>query len=129
MKITDTKALQIIKRCGSSILEEFIDEYPDNERDGRTDLDFIADEISYHVSCYNEDGHTWKDDLDECRELLRETNNGKTIPIDPVTFKPRRGYWPSDIEIAKNTVAEYKRLVRQLKNLQKLGYYGRWYIV
>lgn len=129
MKITDPKALQIIKRASSSLLEEFIDEYPEDERDGRSDLDFIADEISYQVSCYNEDGHVWKDDLEEAREKLRETKNGKFTPIDTRTMNPKYGYWPSDIMNAMDIVNEYKRLVRQLKNLQKMGYYGHWYTV
>lgn len=127
MKITDSKALQIIKRASSSLLEEFIEEYPENERDGRSDLEFIADEISYHVSCYNEDGHVWKDDLKEAREKLKRTQNGKIQLLDVKTLQPKYGYWPSDIENAKNIVAEYNRLVRQLKNLQKMGYYGFWY--
>lgn len=129
MNITDKKALKILKRASSSLLDEFVEEYPEKERDGRSDLEFIADEISYHISCYNEDGHVWKDDLEEAREKLRETKNGKFIPLDAKTMKPKHGYWPSDIDIAKSTVNEYKRLVRLLKELQNEGIYGWWYTV
>lgn len=129
MQITDPKAKQILKRIDSSILMETIEGYPDDERDERSDLEFVADEISYQVSCFNEDGHVWKDDLDEAKQKLRETKNGKVIPIDPTTFKPRYGYYPSQIDNARNTVNEYKRLVNALKKMQKDGFYGKWYIV
>ena len=127
MNITDEKAKQILKKVDSLILMEAIDEYPENERDGRTDLEFIADEISYQISCFNEDGHDWKDDLADARRKLRETKNGKFIPIDPTTFKPKYGYYYSDIMNAKALVAEYKRLVNALKKLQKSDIYGFWY--
>lgn len=129
MKITDKKALRILKRAASYELDEQIENYPDKERDGRTDLEFIADEISYQVSCYNEDGHVWKDDLEEAREKLRETKNGKIQILDSRTLKPKYGYWPSDIENAKSIVNEYKRLRSLLKELQNDGFYGRWYTV
>ena len=129
MTITDKKAVAILKRIADEELYESVDAYPEAERDERTDMEFIADEISYYVSCYNEDGHDWKDDLDEAKELLRETNRGKFIPLDPRTMKPKHGYWPSDIESAKYRIATYRRFVNALRGLQKAGFYGRWYTV
>lgn len=122
MKITDPKAMQIIKRLDDSILTETIESYPENERDGRSDIEFLADEISYQISLYNEDGHDRKEDLKEARRKLRETWNGKVIPLDKDTFKP-------EIQRCKDMVNGYLRLVRAMKRLQDKGFYGSWYQV
>ena len=126
MTLTDKKAISIYKRLKMSELVESIDEYPENERDGRDDLQFLVDEISYFRSCYEEDGHCFKESLDDARELLRETRNGKKIPLDPRTLKPKYGYYPSDIEIAKSTIAEYKQLQYYENQLKEKGYFGKW---
>jgi len=127
MKITDERVIKMLKGVRSYYLEESVAEYPENERDGRTDLEFFADELSYHVSCYMEDGHVWKEDLDESRRKLRETKNGKVIPLSKRTLTPLEGYYPSDIQIARDTINEFNRLLRLLKKLQKMGVYGYWY--
>lgn len=129
MTITDPKAIKIIKRINDSILTETIESYPDNERDGRSDMEFLADEISYQISLYHEDGHDWEEDLREARRKLRETENGKITPVDPITFKPKYGYTQTDIQWCKDMVNGYNRLARALKKLQSEGLYGFWYQV
>lgn len=126
MKLTDQKAINIYKRLKCAELVESIDNYPEDERDGRNDLQFLADEISYFRSNYEESGHCFYDSLNEARELLRETRNGKKIPLDPKTLKPKRGYYPTDIQIAKDVIAEYKQLQYYENQLNKKGYYGKW---
>lgn len=127
MKLTDEIAIKMLKKVNSSILEEQVWYYPDNERDGRTDLEFLMDEVSYNYSCYLEDGHVWKDDYEDAKRLLRETKYGKTIPLDTRTMNPRNGYWPSDIQCAKDTVNEVARIKRLGERLQRMGYYGHWH--
>lgn len=126
MKLKDEQVIRILKRVRLYELEEAIDTYPENERDGRSDWQMLADEAGYIYSCYHEDGHVFKDDLEGARELLRETRYGKVIPLDQRTLKPRRGYYPSDIQIAKNCVNEFNRLERLVNKLEKLGYYSKW---
>lgn len=126
MKLTDQKAINIYKRLKTSELIESIDDYPEDERDGRNDLQFLVDEISYFRSNFEEDGHVLKEDLDLSKRLLRKTKNGTIIPLDPGTLKPKRGYYPSDIENAKSTIAEYKQLQYYEKRLNDMGYFGKW---
>ncbi|MBR5281060.1 MAG: hypothetical protein IKU26_08860 [Clostridia bacterium] len=126
MKITDKNVLQMQKKLGSSYLDDIIADYPDDERYGRTDLEFFAEEVSYFVYCHHEDGHDWKDELAEYREIIRRTRGG-FMPINPYTFKPL--YSQSDIMIAKEFVSEYTRARNCLKKLQAQGVYGSWYIV
>lgn len=127
MKITDEWVKKELSRMCDQYLIDDIDEYPDDERDGRSDVEFFADEVSYMVSLYHEDEHDWNYDLKEARQLLRETKNGKVIPISASTFKPKPGYEPHRVEWAKSVVREYGVLERELKKLQKMGYYGEWY--
>ena len=102
-----------------------VNDYPDDERDGRSDLEFLADEVSWHLSCYNEDGHYWKEDLEEAKEILKETKNGKVIPLFTDTLKPVYSAWK--IDRAKEQIKEYRRLVNCMKRLNAKGYYGRWW--
>ena len=124
MRLTDKEALKEIKMARSGELEMAIDEYPDDERDGRSDMQMLADELSYILSCYTEDGHVLSDDLNRAREILRETKNGKVIPLWKESLKPI--YRPHDIQIARDTINEHRRLVSCMKRLNAKGYYGKW---
>lgn len=127
MKLKDQQAIKLLKKVRSNELEEMIDTYPEDEIDGRTDLEMLMNELSYYYSCYFEDGHCFKDDLDESKRKLRETKNGKVIPLNPKTLKPQYGYWPSDIQSCKDLLNEVARLKRLGEKLQTMGYYGRWW--
>lgn len=127
MKITDKNVKKWLKAIDCEELTEMVESYPEDELDGRSEIQVFTDELSYAISNYNEDGHCWHDDLLQARALLRETENGRRIPVDLETFKPRRGYMPYDIESAKHTVNEYKRMVYRYNQLKKAGYFGRWY--
>mgnify|MGYP003462691664 CR=1 FL=1 len=127
MKIKDKQVLKWLKSIGCLELDERIADYPEDERDGRSDVQFFADELSYALDNYNEEGHCWNEDLEQSRELLRKTKNGKCIPLDPKTLRPKYGYRPSDIASAKNTVNEYRRMVYRYDQLKKAGIYGRWF--
>lgn len=113
MNITDKEALKIFKSIKCYELKESIESYPEEERDGKTDIAIIRDEIDYFVYMFEEVDGVFKGSLDESREILRETNNGRSIRISLPSFKPV--YQPYEIERAKRTISEY----RQLKSLQK----------
>ena len=55
------------------------------------------------------------------------TKNGKCIPLDPRTLKPKYGYRPHDIASAKSTVNEYRRMLYRYEQLQKEGITGAWF--
>jgi len=127
MTITDKKALAELKKINSCELDEYVDSYPNDERFGRSDMQIIADEMSYIISCFEEAGHVLYEDLEQAREILRKTKNGKVIPyivINGVPKYPR--YRQSDIEIARSSINEYKRLKNAMKRFNKAGYYGKW---
>ena len=124
MIITDKNIKKWLKAIGSEQLYEMVETYPENELDGRSEIQLFADELSYAISCYEEDGHVWRDDLEECKEVLRRTKNGKVIPVNIQTLKPV--YRPSDIEIAKSVVNEYRRMKYRYQKLNEAGICGKW---
>lgn len=124
MKLTNEKVIALIKKADSVVLEENIETYPDDEReDGETDLAFALGEVEYLIEdCFNDDGHIFYDDLRNARRLLRETDDGKIIPISIETFRPLHGYNVWDIEDARAIVNEYKRLKKLQSTLRRMYY-------
>lgn len=113
MKFTDKEALKIFKSIKCYEVKESIESYPEEERGDKTDLVIIRDEVDYFVYMFEEVDGVFKGSLEESREILRKTNNGKTCRILLPSLKPE--YQPYEIERAKRTISEY----RQLKRLQK----------
>jgi hypothetical protein len=122
MKLTDERIIKMIRKANISMLEDDIRSYPDAERDGRTDAEFARDEAEYFIECYEEDGHSWNEDLSEARYILRRTDYGKRIPISVETFRPLPQFTPQKIAEAKATVNEYGRLKRLHKRLGEIAW-------
>lgn len=119
MKLTDKEALRELKIVRCVELEESISEFPSNDRDGRSDMQILSDEVFYRLSLYD-GGTCTSEDYEKAKEILRNTNHGKTMPLNKYTLRPM--YSISAIEDAKNTVNEYKRLVSCMKRLHAKGY-------
>lgn len=117
MKFTDKRALKIIKSIKCYEARESIESYPEEERGNKSELEIVLDELEYFVYMFEEVDGSYKGDLDESREILRKTNNGKTIPISLTTFKPIYSEWR--IKSAKNTVSEYRQLKRLVNKLKE----------
>lgn len=127
MTLTDPKVLKLLKNLRSYELEYRIDLYPDDERDGRDDMQMFADELSYLISCFEEYGHFLNNELRESQRVLARTKNGKEIRILDWMTHPRLEYSQTDIQCMRDTVNEYKRLKYRYKKLNEQGIYGRWY--
>lgn len=124
MKITDKEVLKELKRARSYELYESLETYPEDEREGRSDMQMLADECSYIISCFEENGHVLGDDLERAKEIIKETKNGKVIPLWSQSLTPM--YSKHDIENARNAINEYRRLKNLMKRLNANGYYGQW---
>lgn len=121
MKITDKEVLKELKRVNISELDEMMRDYPEDERDNCSDMDILAYEAIYLYDMFNEDGTAFSEDLEEAREILKETKHGKVIPLNPRTLKPK---YPSyRIDGCKQTVNEYRRLGNLVKRLNEKGYH------
>ena len=115
MKLTDKEAIKLRKKANCCDLDDNISTMPQDEfeESGRSELQFVQDEIEYLVDMYEEDGTIYSEDLEQAQEILRATKNGKQMPLYADSLLPR--YRPWEVENAKSTVSEYRRL----KRLQK----------
>ena len=128
MIIQDKDVKRWIRRANCIELTESIETFPENERDGKSDLQILADEVSYRLSLYTEGETCTGEEYEEAVQFLKEIRGGK-IPCWN-TIPPTPKYTPIQLENktkqAKNVVNEYKRLVSLMKRLNERGYYGRW---
>ena len=120
MKITDKEVLKQLNIVKCSELRENIETTPDDEIDGRTDMQLLKDELEYLLSLYEDDGKCHYEDLEQAKHFMKETKRGKVIPFYN-TFPPTTKYTPVRLSImleqAKNTINEYNRLVSLAKRL------------
>lgn len=114
MKLTDKAAIKLMRRANCSELKESINTYPEDEIGNKSELEIVRDEIEYIVEMYEEGGTRLSEDLREAREILRDTNNGK---FNRLTRDFDLYYSEWDIKRSRNTVNEYKRLKRLLKEV------------
>lgn len=93
----------------------------DMQAEGLTEWGYVARECNWIIEDYtcNWGGHPLYDDLKHARWLLKRTDNGKRIPISTATFRPLIGYWPNDIEYARQTIADYNSTKAFAKKLAK----------
>lgn len=119
MKLTDTDAIKALKKVRILELEEMIRDYPENERDGRSDWDMIANEAGWLLDSYNSYDTCRHEDLEEARDILSKTRYG-TVTYLTFSGKPYKDY---EIQDAKDCVNEYNRLVRFVARLKKMGLY------
>lgn len=128
MTIQDKNVKRWLRIANCTELTESLKTLPENERDGRSDLQILADEVSYRLSLYTEGGTCTGGEYEEAVQFLKEIRGGK-IPCWN-TIPPVPKYTPIQLENktedAKAVVNEYKRLKSLMSRLNERGYYGRW---
>lgn len=119
MRLNDQDAIKALKRVRVYELEGMISDYPESERDGRSDWEMIANEAGWLLDSYNSQDTVRHDDIEEARDILSKTRYGK---VTYLTFsgKPYSDY---DVQNAKDRVNEYNRLVRFVGMLKRKGLY------
>jgi hypothetical protein len=120
MKITDAKVKAELRRIRSNELNYDLYELIEDDADdikGRSEWEVFLQELEYITYCFEESGHMFYEDLENAQYILKETKNGKEIPLDPYTLKPKVGFYPYNIESARNTVNEYRRLKKATARL------------
>lgn len=117
MKITDKEVLKQLRIVRCCDLEANIINTSEDEIEGRSDMQILKDELEYLLSLYDEGGTCHSEDLEQAKEFIRETKNGKQFKLD--INDPVRSIKRAQIrfEQAKNTVNEYNRLKRLEKRL------------
>ena len=121
MKLTDTEAIKALKKVRIIDLEEMIDEYPEDERDGRSDWDMIASEAGWLLDGFHSDDHANYEALQEAKELIRETKNG-TVFRGLLTSAQLK-YMEYKVQDARDLINMVNRLERFVKKLKDMGLY------
>ena len=123
MRIKSEMAINALEKANIQQVAKRVDELPESEVNGRTDWQVLADEASWTLYCYNDPYSALGEGYREAKKILRETKGGRNT-LFMSTGSPL--YKISDIKEAKDTINEYRRTVRFLERLNKLGVYGKW---
>lgn len=125
MILKDKDAKRWLKICDCPALSESVESFPEEERDGKSDLQILADEVGYRLDLYTEEGNWVEEEYKEAVEFLKDFKRGK-IPCWN-TLPPIPKYTLAQLEVkasdAKAVVNEYKRLKSLMKRLSERGYY------
>ena len=118
MKLTDKEAIKALKNVRCYDLEERLSDYPEEERDGRTDWEMIANEAGWLLDSFYDDSCANYEALEEAKDLIRTTNNGKVFP-GLLTSVQVQSYqiMVRDARDLINMVKRLKRFVEKLKNM------------
>lgn len=121
MKLTDKQAIKALKAARVYDLERMIEDYPEDERDGRTDWDMIANEAGWMLDAMNEDENANHEALLEAREVIRLTKNGTVFP--GLLTSAQLKTWEYRVQDARDYISMYNRLTRFVKKLKGMGLY------
>lgn len=110
MKFIDEEAKTYLQKARSARLDEQIKEIDELDREGRSDLKILYDEVNYLVDLYMDDDTVPREEYLDAKKIMRETENGKCMPFNPITFKAR--YSSRQVSDAKALVNEVRRLKR-----------------
>lgn len=121
MKLTDQEAIKALKKVRVWDLEQMIEDYPEDERDGRSDWDMIANEAGWLLDALNEDGNANHDALLEAREIIRDTKNGTVFHGLLTSAQLQRELYR--VQDARDLINMYNRLVRFVNKLKGMGLY------
>ena len=121
MTLTDAEAIKALKKVRCYDLEERLSEYPEEERDGRTDWDMIADEAGWLLDSFHDDSCLNYVELEEARALIRETKNGTVFKGLLTTAQLRS--CELKVQGARDLINMVNRLARFVQKLKGMGLY------
>lgn len=121
VKLTDPEAIKALRKVRIYDLEQMIDDYPEDEVDGRTDWEMIANEASWLLDGFREDGHANREALEEAKDLIRQTQNGKVFPGLLTSIQLQS--WRLRVQDARDLINMVNRLERFVKKLKSMGLY------
>ena len=121
MKLTDAEAIKALRKVRCYDLEMMLADYPEDERDGRTDWDMIANEAGWLLDAFNEEENANHEALEEAKDIIRQTKNGTVFPglLTSVQLKS----WEIRVQDARDLINMVNRLTRFVKKLKGMGLY------
>lgn len=122
MDITDKYVVKQLEMVNSYDLDEMIESYPEEERNGKSDIQILADEASWVLyGMYLGDGTASNDEYERARLIFRYKN-------DPFRAFEELRMLPTarDVRQAKELMNEVNRLKSLIRRLNGKEVYGRW---
>ncbi len=121
MKINDKKLAAMVEKANLIELNKrlYLTADADAKAEGLNEWEYIARECEWIIEDYESEGHVLYEERTHAKWLLKRTENGKRIPISTATFRPLIGYWPNDIEYARQTIADYNGTKALAKKIAK----------
>ena len=80
MILQDKDAKRWLKIANCNELTESIESFPENERDGLSDMQILADEVSYRLSLYTEGGTSTGEEYEESRKAPSKSAERMSVP-------------------------------------------------
>ena len=121
MKLTDNEAIKALRKVRCYDLEMMLSDYPEDERDGRTDWEMIANEAGWLLDAFNEDENANHEALQEARQILRDTKNGTVFPGLLTSTQVKS--WQIRVQDARDLINMVNRLTRFVQKLKSMGLY------
>ena len=121
MKLTDVEAIKALRKVRCYDLEMMLSDYPEDERDGRTDWDMIANEAGWLLDAFNEYENANHEALQEARQILRDTKNGTVFPGLLTSTQVKS--WQIRVQDARDLINMVNRLTRFVQKLKGMGLY------
>ena len=121
-KITDERVLKEIKRTNNGWLtERMLDNWTEEEREGRTDMELLIDEVEWLFDLYNDKKTDVAMKLKEAKQLLKEISNEEKIKNKKIDYYSYLPYgtiqYVNGLQWAKDIISEYERLKLLMKRI------------
>lgn len=124
MKISDKELKELVDKVKDFDLEENINSFPNDEIDGRSELDIVLDEVEWLIYCYEDysisegAGFIQGVSLLSAKKLLEDTENGKRFEGFLLSSELQKKM--EEVKHARRVVDGYNRLKRLFDDLCKL---------
>ena len=117
MKFTDKEAIKALERANVCELFDMIADYPEEDRDGRSDFEMSANEAGWLLDAFNSFDTAHNEDLLESRRTYQRL----------IRVKQKRGFLTTHeyiaLDSARYCMNEYNRLTGLVKRLKAMGLY------
>lgn len=124
MKISDKELKELVDKVNDCDLEENIESFPNDELDGRGELDIVLDEVEWLIYCYEDyddsegAGFIQGVYLLNAKQLLKDTENGKRFKGLLLSSELQKKM--EEVKHARRVIAGYNNLKKLYDDLCKL---------
>jgi hypothetical protein len=117
IEITDKYVLKTLREVNSPLVNSNIFSLEEYDRDEKSDLLILVEELDYALDLYNTEGTMSNDHLKLAQNIYDRTNGFTTMPVDPNTFQAV--YTKAQLSAAEMVLQEVQRINDALRKARK----------